>query len=253
MNKLIFIFSLIGISNLVYAAPAESQPAMAKPTKIAASASVASTKISKPAASAVENTDKTVVIVAPATNCDSDSPCDVIKTSATQLSQAVNQDISEKETMDLIENSIVPQIDFYLMTKFVMGSTWKQASAEQQTQIVNLFKQLLVYQYSAALSRFKGAQVSIDSSLISGEKQNKAAVKGTVKLPSNGSSKTQPVNIEYDLAKINGDWKIYDVKIENVSIVTTYRSQFNDTIQASGVAGLIKQLQTKVDSLKAKN
>jgi phospholipid transport system substrate-binding protein len=58
------------------------------------------------------------------------------------------------------------------------------------------------------------------------------------------------ITSQYDLAKIGAAWKIYDVKIENASIVTTYRSQFNDTIQKDGVSGLISQLQTKADALK---
>jgi len=139
------------------------------------------------------------------------------------------------------------------MTKFAMGAAWKQASTEQQSKITQLFQQLLIYQYSSALSKFKGAQVSIDGSTISGEKQNKAAVKGTFKLPSNGKSTNQPVNIEYDLAKIGNNWKIYDVKIENVSIVTTYRTQFNDTVQTEGVDSLIKQLQNKINGLQNKS
>jgi phospholipid transport system substrate-binding protein len=131
-----------------------------------------------------------------------------------------------------------------------MGAQWKQATPDQQTQIVGLFKQMLVYSYTNALSKLKGAQVSISSSTISGEKQNKAIVNSSLKMPNNGDSNNQPINIEYDLAKIGSAWKIYDVKIEKVSIVTTYRTQFNDEVQKEGITGLIAQLQTKVNNLK---
>lgn len=207
---------------------------------------------SAPAKAGNKNGDQATVTVN-ASDCSNDSPCYVIKSSAVQLSQAVNQNLSDKQAMTMIQNGIVPQIDFNLMTKFAMGGAWKKASPDQQTQITDLFQQLLIYQYSSALSKFKGAQVSIDSSTVSGDKKNKAAVKGTFKLPSNGKSTNQPVNIEYDLAKIGENWKIYDVKIENVSIVTTYRTQFNDTVQTEGVDSLIKQLQTKINGLKSKS
>jgi phospholipid transport system substrate-binding protein len=69
-------------------------------------------------------------------------------------------------------------------------------------------------------------------------------------MPNNGDSNNQPINIEYDLAKIGSAWKIYDVKIEKVSIVTTYRTQFNDEVQKEGITGLITQLQTKVNNFK---
>jgi phospholipid transport system substrate-binding protein len=192
---------------------------------------------------------KTTVTVT-AANCDTASPCYVIKSSAQVLTQAINQELSERQTMTMIESSITPQIDFVLMTRLAMGSNWKTASPAQQTKIVSLFKQMLVSSYSTALSRFKGAQVTINNSSIIGDKQNKAIVTSTIALPSNGNSNNQPVNLEYDLAKINGSWKIYDVKIENASIVTTYRSQFNDVIKDNGISGLIDQLQSKVEANK---
>ncbi|AUR51301.1 MlaC/ttg2D family ABC transporter substrate-binding protein [Aquella oligotrophica] len=235
MKKIILAISLLNLMSIVNAATTSSAPVASSPAK--------SAKAGKDSAVVTVNTS----------NCDADTPCYVIKTSATQLSQAVNQNLSDKDAMTMIQNSIVPQIDFNLMTKFAMGTSWKQASPKQQTKITQLFQQLLIFQYSSALSKFKGAQVSIDSSNISGEKQNKAAVKGTFKLPSNGKSTNQPVNIEWDLAKIGSNWKIYDVKIENVSIVTTYRTQFNDTVQNEGVDSLIKQLQNKINSLQSKS
>ncbi|MBX9598618.1 MAG: ABC transporter substrate-binding protein [Burkholderiales bacterium] len=194
---------------------------------------------------------KTVVVVASsAGSCADGTPCEVIKSSAQTLSDAVNQNISEKTAISMIQNSIVPQIDFTIMSRLAMGAQWKQATPDQQTQIVGLFKQMLVYSYTNALSKLKGAQVSISSSTISGEKQNKAIVNSSLKMPNNGDSNNQPINIEYDLAKIGSAWKIYDVKIEKVSIVTTYRTQFNDEVQKEGITGLITQLQTKVNNLK---
>ena len=218
MKKLFIILSLCGLTSMVFAT---SSPAP---------------------------DDKTTVVVTTTADCSTGSPCFVIKTSANTLSQAVNQNLSNQQAFTMVQNSIIPQIDFTLMTRLAMGNNWKAATPEQQDQITNQFKQMLVYSYSRALSKLKGAEVTINSSKTISEK--KAIVTCTLALPSNGNSNNQPINIEYDLAKIGTAWKIYDVKIENASIVTTYRSQFNDTIQKDGVSGLISQLQTKADALK---
>ena len=236
MKKIITLLLALGFSSISQAATSASAP-------VADDNDATTSPTSK--------SGKTVVVVATsAGSCADGTPCEVIKSSAQILSDAVNQNISEKKAVNMIQNSIVPQIDFTIMTRLAMGAQWKQATPDQQAQIVGLFKQMLVYSYTNALSKLKGAQVSISSSTISGEKQNKAVVNSSLKMPNNGDSNNQPINIEYDLAKIGSAWKIYDVKIENASIVTTYRSQFNDTIQKDGVTGLISQLQTKVDALK---
>lgn len=205
------------------------------------------TSFAMAATTAHSSDDKTTVTVT-ASDCASGSACFVIKSSATTLSQAVNQNLSSQQAFDMIQDSIIPQIDFTLMTRLAMGNNWKAATPEQQDQITNQFKQMLVYSYSKALSKLKGANVTITNSKNVSDK--KSIVNCTLAMPSNGNSNNQPINIEYDLAKIAGSWKIYDVKIENASIVTTYRSQFNDTIQKDGVAGLISQLQAKTDALK---
>jgi phospholipid transport system substrate-binding protein len=235
MKKIITLLLALGFSSISQAATSASAPV--------ADDNDATTSPSK--------SGKTVVVVATsAGSCADGTPCEVIKSSAQILSDAVNQNISEKKAVNMIQNSIVPQIDFTIMTRLAMGAQWKQATPDQQAQIVGLFKQMLVYSYTNALSKLKGAQVSISSSTISGEKQNKAVVNSSLKMPNNGDSNNQPINIEYDLAKIGSAWKIYDVKIEKVSIVTTYRTQFGDEVQKDGITGLITQLQTKVNNLK---
>lgn len=191
--------------------------------------------------------DLTTVSVT-AQDCDNGSPCYVIKSSANTLSQAINQHLTNQQAQTMIQNGIIPQIDFTLMTRYAMGNNWKQASSDQQAKIVDLFKQMLVNSYSSALSKFKGAQVAITSSKI-GDRPNKAIVNSTITMDSD-NAKNQPINVEYDLAKIGSAWKIYDVKIENASIVATYRNQFNDIVQKSGIDGLISQLQTKVNNIK---
>ena len=136
------------------------------------------------------------------------------------------------------------------MTKYALGNNWKTATEKQQDQLVKLFQELLVYTYSTALSKFAGAKINITSSAIS-KKGSTAVVVSLVSLPSTATNNTsQPVKVEYNLANNTGPWMAYDIKIENASLVTTYRNQFNEIVQNSKISGLIETLQTKVNKLK---
>lgn len=194
--------------------------------------------------------DDTTLVVN-AKDCSDNTPCAVIKTSATSLSQALNNNATQKQSMDMIQNSIVPQIDFMMMTRRALGQNIKSASPEQINQVNNLFKQMLVNTYSTALSKFKGANVVITNSSVDETKPYMGTVNSTITMPDT-DKKQQPINVEYNLTNKTSSktWKIYDVKIENVSIINTYRSQFNDIIQKNGVNGLIEQLKTKAASKK---
>lgn len=184
--------------------------------------------------------------------CDVDSPCRVVSDTSKKVLDAVNRGVPQNQTVALINTVAAPQFEFNLMTKYALGNNWKLATAEQQQQLVELFKQLLIYTYSTALSKFKGAQINITSSTIDGKK---AQVMSMVVMPNSTSNNSQPIKVEYDLARLSSSsgWKAYDIKIENASLVTTYRNQFNEIVQNSKIDGLIKQLQTKVTSLKEKN
>jgi phospholipid transport system substrate-binding protein len=107
---------------------------------------------------------------------------------------------------------------------------------------------MLIFTYSSALSKFRGAQINLIKQSIN---DRKATVYTQVTLP-NDSQNSQPINVEYDLVKVNpkANWQTYDIKIENASLVTTYRNQFNDIVARSSVSGLIKELKNRVASLQ---
>ena len=186
-------------------------------------------------------------------DCKSGSACYMVATTSNNVLNAVNKGLTPGKTHSLIQTIVLPQFDFTLMTKYAMGNNWKQASATQQKELVNLFQSLLIYTYSSALSGFKGAEISINS--VSYRKTT-AAVMIKVVLPNTQSN--QAINVEYDLAGTTSSksqttvWRAYDIKIENASLVTTYRTQFNDIIQSNKVSGLIQQLKNKVASLRTK-
>ena len=228
-----------------------------KPTKTTDSTATASTKSTtttkhtKKSDSTTTTTHKRTTFndedltVADNVDCEDGTPCLVVSTT----SREVLKEINEKQ-VSAITDTVLPHFDFRLMTKYALGHNWKEATDEQQDQIVKLFKQLLIYTYSTALSKFGGAKIHITSSAVNPSGKT-AVVVSMVSLPSSATNNTnQPVKLEYNLANNTGEWKAYDIKIENASLVTTYRNQFNEIVQKDKIQGLIRQLQTKVDSLK---
>ena len=217
------------------------------------------TSIAQPAPKLpTSQTHKTTGMVIATIPCLPATPCFTVKDTTTKLMNAIDNSSSQTQAIADITKIASPQFDFKLMTKYALGNNWKLATKEQQAQLVRLFTQLLQFTYSMALSKFQGAQITLTDSSTqpTGNPNNfTAAVVSQVILPnSNATTKNQAVKVEYDLVSYNKQpWKAYDIKIEDTSLVTTYRNQFNDVIQNQKIAGLIKQLQTKVDSLSAKN
>ena len=204
---------------------------------------------SSASSTAAKKTDPNMsVTVADSVDCGITTACNVVSDTSKKAIELINKNASAQ-----MATVVASQFDFTLMTKYAMGNNWKLATPEQQAKLVDLFKQLLIYTYSTALTKFKGAKTDIVSATISTPDPKKVSIQKTavvsqVTLPN--SANNAPIKVEYDLANNTGTWKAYDIKIENASLVTTYRTQFNDVVQASKVDGLIKQLQDKVNSLK---
>jgi len=145
-----------------------------------------------------------------------------------------------KKVADLIETKILPHFNFTRMTRIAMARNWRQASPEQQKELTTEFQTLLVRTYSTALSNFRDQQVDYKP-LRWRPGDTDVTVRTEVKQP--GSS--QPVGIDYEMEKTPNGWKVYDVKVGGVSLVTTYRETFASEVRAKGVDGLIKSLAEK--------
>ena len=145
-----------------------------------------------------------------------------------------------KKAADLIETKVVPHFDFMRMTRIAMGRNWRLASAEQQKTLADEFRTLLVRTYSTAIANYREQQIDYKP-LRAKPEDTEVTVRSDVK-PS-GSS--QPVSIDYEMEKTPDGWKVYDVKVGGVSLVTTYRDTFGGEVREHGVDGLIKSLGTK--------
>jgi phospholipid transport system substrate-binding protein len=140
---------------------------------------------------------------------------------------------------EVIESKLVPHFDAERMTALAMGRNWRQATPEQQKQLVDQFRTLLIRTYSGALNQYRDQQ--IDYKPLRAD-PNATDVLVRTDVIRQGQP---PVQIDYGMEKKDGGWKAYDVIVGGVSLVTNYRDEFNEQIRAGGIDGLIKTLAAK--------
>ena len=121
-----------------------------------------------------------------------------------------------------------------------MGRNWRSATPEQQKQLAGEFKTLLVRTYSTALTNYRDQQINYKP-LRAKPEDTEVTVKSDV----SQSGSSQPVSIDYEMEKTPNGWKVYDVKVDGVSLVTTYRDTFATEVREKGIDGLIKSLAAK--------
>jgi len=146
---------------------------------------------------------------------------------------------SPAKVAGLVETRILPHFDFPRMTQIAAARSWRLATPEQQQALTVEFKTLLVRTYSTALSGYRD-QVIEFRPLRSAPGDSEVTVKSLVR-----QSGMPPLPIDYDMERLATGWKVYDIKIEGVSMVTTYRETFAGIVRNSGVDGLIKSLADK--------
>lgn len=145
----------------------------------------------------------------------------------------------QKKIFALAEEKILPNFDFDRVSRLVLGKHWTNASKDQQANFQREFRSLLLRTYAIALSKYRNQTIEYKP-LRAQTDPNSAVVKTQVI-----QSGSQPIAIDYTLGKTAAGWKVYDIVIEGVSLVTNYRGQFNDEIRQSNLDGLIQKLVTK--------
>ena len=140
---------------------------------------------------------------------------------------------------EVIETKLLPHFDFERMTALAMGRNWRTANPEQQKQLVEQFRTLLVRTYSGALNQYRDQ--TFDFKPMRADPNSSDVIVKTEVVRSGQA----PVQIDYGMERKDGTWKAYDVIVGGVSLVTNYRDEFSSQIQSGGVDGLIKALTTK--------
>ena len=144
-----------------------------------------------------------------------------------------------KGAVALIENKVAPHFDFPRMTSLAVGQAWQKADAGQRKALTSEFHTLLVRTYANSLTAFQDQKVSFKPLAEPGA-GGEVTVRSQISKPG-----TQPISLDYSLAKSEEGWKVFDVTIASVSLVTNYRSTFASEMTKGGIDGLLKALQEK--------
>jgi phospholipid transport system substrate-binding protein len=146
---------------------------------------------------------------------------------------------NQAKVKQLIETKLAPHFDFARMTALAVGRNWRNANPEQQQQLTDQFRTLLVRTYSGALTGYRDNAMDYKP-LRMNAGDTEVIVRTEVRRPGQA-----PVQIDYNMAKTPEGWKAYDVVVAGVSLVTNYRDEFSDIVRNSGIDGLIKALDAK--------
>ncbi len=150
-----------------------------------------------------------------------------------------------QKVVSLAEQKVLPHFDFARMTRLAVGKNWQQANDAQKESLTKEFRTLLVRTYSTSLSAYRNQTIEVKpTKMAAGDKETTVR---TQVIQQGGP----PIPIDYAMEKVDSGWKVYDVVIDGASLVTTYRSSFNDQIQKGGIDGLVKTLADRNQSPQA--
>jgi phospholipid transport system substrate-binding protein len=153
---------------------------------------------------------------------------------------------SRAKLIGVIEAKVLPHFNFTAMTALAMGQNWGKSSPEQKRQLTEEFRTLLVRTYASALAAYSEQKFDFRP-LRARATDTDVTVNVRVLQPG-----AQPVTLDYSMEKTGNGWKVYDVMVGGVSLVANYRTEFANSVRASGIDGLIKELHAKNRSLAEK-
>jgi phospholipid transport system substrate-binding protein len=146
---------------------------------------------------------------------------------------------NQQRILALVEEKIIPYVDFERMTSMAMGPKWRDATDDQKKQLITQFRSLLVFTYSGALSQVRDQQIDFKP-LRADPADTDVIVRSQVIQP-----RGEPIQLNYRVEKAGASWKIYDVNVLGAWLVDSYKGTFTSEIGRSGIDGLIKVLSDK--------
>lgn len=184
-----------------------------------------------------------ILVTATAMPVSASVPEDMIKAMAANVTSQVRSAPATAngltpQVQAIIEHDIMPRFDFNRITQIAMGRNWAKASPSEQKEIVTQFTHLLVRTYSNAINNLRDMDVVVKGSRSNGSE-------GDVTVRTQMVGRNQPTAIDYFLSNSAGSWKVYDVQVEGVSLVSAYRDEFTSLVSNSGIAGVIDALKKK--------
>jgi len=172
------------------------------------------------------------------------APDDMVRKVTADVLDAIKSDTQlqagdRKKALALAEQKILPHVDFRDAAKLATGKAWNSATPEQQDQIANEFRAMLVRIYSNAIDTYRGQTMKVIPVQL---KPGDTDVTVRNRFLRSGQP---PVPVDYAMKKTPAGWMIYDITVDGISLVLTYRSEFDQITSVSGIDGLIKRLKEK--------
>ena len=189
--------------------------------------------------------------LAESTAGDIESPVVLLERTSTQVIKILRDDheLLQREparVYKIIDDYILPHLDDVTMAKLAMGKNWRKATKQQKLAFIDEFRSLLIRTYSKSLIEFKDQEIRYFPVKLP-EDAYKASVKAEVIQPGGPS-----IPMAYRMRIKNNAWKVYDIKIDGISLVTSYRGTFTQEVRKSGIDGLLKYLRDKNKKLSTK-
>ena len=190
------------------------------------------------------------VFSVPSAFAQDDSPDVLIKKVTEEVLTIVRQDKeiqagNARKAIELVEAKVLPHFNFQRMTALSMGREWNKANPEQKIRLTEEFKTLLVRTYSNALTGYRDQTIRYKPTRIP-EGGGDVVVRTEILQPG-----SKPIQLDYALEKKQDGWKVHDVIVAGVSLVTNYRDTFTQEVRANGVDGLIQMLAAKNKQLES--
>ena len=185
-----------------------------------------------------------LMMAATVTAAETEAPMDMLKRTSDDVIKVLKEkreaiDADPNIVYQIVDNYILPHLDDVTLAKLALGKGWKKADNEQKIEFVDQFRTLLVRTYSKSLQEFSDQTINFFE-----PKMKAGATKVTVKsevLQSGGPS----IPVAYRLRLKGDEWKVYDIKIDGVSLVTNYRGTFKQEMRKGGMKAVLKMLQEK--------
>lgn len=186
-------------------------------------------------------------LTAPALSSAEVEPDDLARNTTNEVIKIVSADKdmkkgNTKKVYDLVQAKVLPHFDFVQMTRLAVATNWKLATNSQQTALVEQFQALLVRTYAASISSVADYKIEYKPLRLK-PGDTDVTVSSEVSKPG-----APPIPIDYRMEKQGKDWKVYDVLVDNVSLVTVYRKSFASEVKRSGIDGLIQTLAKRNQS-----
>ncbi|MEO8343042.1 MAG: ABC transporter substrate-binding protein [Gallionella sp.] len=172
------------------------------------------------------------------------APDALIKSTVQEVTTVIKQDRDiqsgdQKKMTALVDAKVLPHFDFSRMTQLAIGKNWRSATPEQKQALVAEFRNMLVRTYTKVFMVYRDQTIEVKPVKTAAD-DTEVTVKTVISKPG-----SQPIPVDYEMKKAADGWKVFDISIEGVSMVMSYRGTFTSQIQANGIDGLIKTLADK--------